>query len=156
MPTLLATSELVAIAWLGSIPDLSTQMVATQLPADESTWETTGFITVNVVGGSPDIYLPVKNPVLQVDCYANKRSSNKPPWWRANVLAETVRYATLQRTGINRLLTISAGGATYPKAVVQTAYLVTEPRRVYHDPGDYAIYTFDLAMGWQTVADVIP
>jgi hypothetical protein len=149
------TSELVAVAWIGSIPGLSTQMVATQLPADDTSWAATGFVTVTVVGGSPNIYLPVKCPVFQVDCYAVKPGSNKPPYWRANVLAETIRYATLQRTGFNRLLSLTAGNASYPSATVQTAYLTTEPRRHYGDIGDYAGYTFDLALEWITAGDVI-
>lgn len=151
----LATNELVAISWLGSIDGLSTQMAATQLPADDTSWSATGFITIALVGGSPNIYLPVKCPVFQVDCYAVKPGSNKPRWAAANVLAETIRYATLQRTGFNRLLSLSAGNVSYPAATVQTAYLTTEPRRKYSDVGDYAIYGFDLAMEWITSGDVI-
>jgi hypothetical protein len=152
----LVTSELAGIAWIGSIPGLSTQMVATTLPADDTTWAPTGFITLAVVGGSPDINLPVKRPVFQVDCWAVKPGSNKPPWWRANVIAETIRNATLRRTGINRLLAITAGGVPYPGATVLTAYLLTEPRRLYSDAADYARYAFDLAMAWTTVRDQIP
>jgi hypothetical protein len=152
----LATSELVAISWIGSISGLSTQIVATQLPADDTSWSGTGFVTVAVIGGSPNVYLPVKKPVFQVDCYAVKPGSNKPPWWRANVLAETIRYATLQRTGFNRLLSLTAGNASYPSARVQNAYLLTEPRRRFGDLGDYAVYGFDLALEWITAADVIP
>ena len=152
----LATNELVAVAWLGSIPGLSTQMVSTQLPADDTAWAATGFITVAVVGGSPNIYLPVKKPVFQVDCYAVKPGSNKPPFWKANVLAETVRYGTLPRVGFNRPLSLSAGGVSYPPARVQTAYVVTEPRRRYSDAADYAVYSFDLALEWLTIGDVIP
>lgn len=157
MPTtLLTTNELAAMAWIGGVSGLSQQMVATQLPADSSTWADTGFITVAVVGGSPNIYLPVKAPVLQVDCYAVKPGSNKPLWWKSNALAETIRYATLQRTGINRVLAITSGGHTYPSAVVQTAYLTTEPQRRYGDAGGYASYQFDMALEWTTVGDVIP
>ena len=151
----LATNELVGIAWLGSIPGLSTQMVATQLPADDTSWSATGFITIALVGGSPNIYLPVKQPVFQVDCYAVKPGSNKPLWAKANVLAETIRYATLQRTGFNRLLTLTAGNVSYPPARVQTAYLATEPRRRFGDIGDYALYGFDLAVEWITAGDQI-
>lgn len=153
--TLLTTSELAAIAWIGSIQGFSTQMVATQLPADNTTWAATGFVTVAVVGGSPDIYLPVKKPVLQVDCYAVKPGSNKPPWWKANVLAERIRYATLARTGFNRLLTPSANGVAYPSANVRAAYLVTEPRRVFGDLSDYAIYSMDLLLEWATHGDTL-
>ncbi len=154
--TLLPTSELVAVAFIGTITGLSPQMVATTLPSDDVVWAKTGFITVAVVGGSPNIYLPVKAPVFQVDCWAVKPGSNRPPWWMANNLAETIRYATLQRTGINRVLTITANGVAYPSAVVQSPYLVTEPRRVYSDAAEYACYSFDLAAEWTTVGELIP
>lgn len=153
--TLLPTSELVAVSWLGSVQGLTPQQVATTLPSDDTTWAKAGFVTVAVVGGSPNIYLPIKSPVFQVDCWAVKPGSGRPPWWQANNLAELIRYATLQRTGINRLLTISANGVTYPPAVVQTAYLLTEPRRSYADAADYALYTADLAIEWTTVNDRI-
>jgi hypothetical protein len=158
----LATSELVAQFWIGTIPGLSTQMVATQLPDAEdkrgnpAPWVATGFITVHVVGGSPNIYLPVKNPVMQLDFYATRPGSDKPPWGVANVLAETVRYATLQRTGFNRVLNLMAGNTTYPPAVVKSAYFMTEPRRAYGDVGDYGHYQVDMAMTWVTPSDRIP
>jgi hypothetical protein len=163
---LLATSELVGISWIGSIPAIAslagTQMVATQLPADvnpdgtEAAWLQTGFITVKVVGGSPDIYLPVKKPVFEIACWAAKPGSNKPPWWQANVIAETIRYATLQRTGFNRVLTLGANGVAYPGAVVTSAYFATEFRRLYSDSADYALYQADLAVTWQTIGDTLP
>lgn len=159
---LLATSELVAITWIGSVPHLSTQMVATQLPADVNpdgtvaSWVQTGFVTVSVVGGSPNIYLPVKKPVIQVDCWATRPGSNKPPWGQANVLAETIRYATLQRTGFNRPLTLAVNGVSYPGAVVTSAYFATEFRRIYDDQADYARYQADMQISWQTIGDTIP
>lgn len=159
---LLPTSELVAVAWIGSVPNLSPQMVATQLPSDVNSdgtvaaWVRTGFVTVSVVGGSPDIYLPVKQPVIQVDTWATKPGSNKPPWWMANVLAETIRYATWQRIGWNRPLTLTAGGVSYPGAVVTSAYFATEFRRLYDDQADYARYQADLAMSWVTIGDKLP
>lgn len=162
---LLATSELVAIAWIGSIPALAalggTQLVATTLPADvtpggkPAPWVKTGFVTVSVVGGSPDIYLPVKKPVIQVDTWATDPGSNKPPWWMANVLAETIRYATLQRAGINRSLSLGANRVSYPGAVVTSAYFLTEFRRMYSDAADYAQYSADLQLCWQTIGDRI-
>ena len=152
---LLPTSELVAKFWLGSIPGLTPAMVASQLPANAAGWAQTGFITVAVVGGSPDIDAPVKNPILQLDFYAVQLGSQKAPWSAANVLAETVRNATLQRVGQKRPLRITAGPLTYPPAVVQSAYLLTEPRRKWGDPGDYAVYTADMAMTWNTTGDHI-
>lgn len=163
---LLATSELVCCAWIGSIPAIAanggTQMVETTLPADVNpdgsvaAWVQTGFITVSVVGGSPDIYNPVKKPVMQVDCWATRPGSNKPPWWQANVLMETIRYATLQRTGLNRTLSLSVNGVTYPSAVVDSAVFLTEPRRDYSDAADYARYLADVQFTWRTIGDQIP
>jgi hypothetical protein len=159
---LLATSELVVAAWIASIPGLSPQMVATTLPPDvtpegkPAPWIQTGFVTISVVGGSPDPYLPVKKPVLQVDAWAAVPGSNKPPWGMANVLIETIRYATLQRTGFNRLLTLTANGFAYPSAVVDSAYFLTEPRRDYADAADYAHYLCDMQVVWRTPGDVLP
>lgn len=163
---LLATSELVAVAWLGSIPAIETiggtQVVATTLPPDAgpdgkaAAWTKTGFITVTVVGGSPDVYVPEKKPVLQVDCWATRPGSSRPPWDQANALMETIRYATLQRTGFNRVLALSARGMAYPSAVVDSAYFLTEPHRDYSDAADYARYLVDLQLIWRTVGDEIP
>lgn len=159
---LAANDELVAVAWLGSITGLSTQMVATQLPADvnsdgtAASWVQTGFITVSVVGGTPSAYLPEESPVMQVDCWATVPGSNKPPWWKAAALTRVIRRATLDRYNIPRLLTITANGIAYPSAVVKTAYLATSFRRVYDDAGDYARYQGDLALTWVTVGEQIP
>jgi hypothetical protein len=143
------------VAWIGSLPGLSTQMVATQLPDDTSKWASTGFIVVTTVGGIQDAYLPVNLPVMQVDCYAVNPGSNKPPWFKANNLASLVQRGCWDRYHINRLLTITAGGVTYPQATVLTAYLTTPPRRLYEDPGDFARYQFDLALTWITSGDTL-
>jgi len=153
---LLVNTELVAVAWLGSLPGLSTQMVATQLPDDVTKWAKTGFVVVTVVGGIIDAYMPVSLPVLQVDCYAVVPGSNKPPWFMANNLAMIIQRGCWERRSINRLLTITARGITYPSATVLTAYLTTPPRRLYEDPGDLARYQFDLALTWITSGDQFP
>jgi hypothetical protein len=155
------TSELVITSWLGTAAGLSPAMVATTLPADvgpdnsPAAWVRTGFITVAVVGGSPDYQLPVKKPVMQIDTWATRPGSNKPPWFMANALAETIRYATVDRRNISRVLTINANGVTYPPAVVQSCYVLTEPRRMYDDAADYARFSFDVAFTWLTVNDRI-
>ena len=152
------TDELVAVAWIGSIPGISPQMVATQLPEDANAdgtpaeWVTArrGFITVTVVGGSPAPSLPLSRPVFQVDCWAVVPGSNKPPWGVANRLAEAVKQATWDRHTFSRSLTITVNRVQYPPAVVLAARLVTQPRRVWSDEGDYARYQADLALDWIT------
>lgn len=157
---LLPNDELVATAWIASIPGLTTAMVGTQLPPDVNadgsvaSWIATGYITVAVVGGTPDALLPVSRPILQVDCWATVPGSNKPPWWKAAALASAIRYATWDRLRIPRPLVAAVGGVEYPLAVVQGAYLATAFRRIYDDQGDYARYQGDLALAWIAPTDV--
>lgn len=145
--TLVPTNELVAQEWVRSIPGL-TAFVDSQLPSDESVWTTNGAVIVNIVGGAPNIYLKVRNPVIQVDCWQNNPNSDKLPWNLAVALAEQVRTALEDDETLNRLLTISVNGVNYQSAWAQTAYVMTEPRRVYSDAGDYAGCSFDCAISW--------
>lgn len=152
--------ELVAIAWLSTIPGLSKEIVATTLPppvlkgkAGPAPWVQTGFVTVSVVGGSPDVYNPINRPVLQVDCWATKPGSGKPPWWLAAGLASAIRRACWERLNVSRPLALSAGPEIYPSAIVRVATLVTAFRRLYADQADYARYQADLQLDWIKVPD---
>jgi hypothetical protein len=152
-------SELVAVAFIGSMEYLSPAMVAMTLPSDVNAdgsvaaWVSTGFITVAIVGGTSDPLLPVKRPVAQIDVYGTVPGSNKPPWGQAAALAEAVRYGCWDRIRTPRPLTITAGGVAYPSAVVQAAYFTREPQRMYEDAADYAHLSFDMAFQWLTVND---
>jgi hypothetical protein len=134
-------------------------MVGTQLPPDVNAdgtvaaWVSTGYVTVAVVGGTPDDLLPVNRAVVQVDCWATKPGSNKPPWLMAGSIAAAIRRATWDRYRIPRPLSITVNGVTYPTAVVRSAYLATSFRRLYDDAGDYARYQADLALDWVTAND---
>lgn len=153
------SDEYVAAAWIGSIPGLTPAMVGTQLPPDVNadgtvaSWVSTGFVTVAVAGGNPDPLLPVNRAVMQVDCWATRPGSNKPPWPDAAVIAAAIRRATWDRYHIARPLSLSVNGVAYPTTVVQSAYLATGFRRLYDDAGDYARYQADLALTWVTVND---
>lgn len=158
------SDELVGVAWIASLDAIAgiggQQAVATRLPPDAlksgkpAPWTATGFITVSVVGGSPHTYLPVSNPVLQVDCYAVKPGSTRPPWWQADALASVIRYACWDRTaGARRPLPVVVNGVTYPSASVSSARLLTAFRRMYSDAAGYAHYSADLQMSWSTVND---
>jgi hypothetical protein len=156
---LLPSDELVASAWLAAVPGLSSAMVGTQLPPDVNAdgsvaaWITTGFVTVAVVGGTPDALLPMQRPVMQVECWATVPGSNLPPWWKAAAIAQAILRATWDRYRISRPLTITAGGVVYPTAVVQSAYMATSFRRLYADQADYACFQGDLALTWVTAND---
>jgi hypothetical protein len=154
-----ANDELVAVAWLATVPGLSAAMVGTQLPPDVNAdgtpapWLGTGFVTVSVVGGNPDDLLPINQPVIQVDCWATVPGSNKPPWWKAYALASAIKRATWNRYQIPRPLLTKAANVAYPTAVVQSAYITTAFRRVYGDDSDYARLQGDLALTWITAND---
>lgn len=138
-----ANTELVAIAWLGTVTGLTSGMVAATLPTDNTSWAASGFVTVRTVGGTPGLYVPLRSPVVNVDFWAVKPGS-RPPWYQANALAELVD-AGARASNAQRAVTLPTG---YPTARVLSAYLLAEPRRAYGDQGDYARYTADLALHW--------
>ncbi len=114
-----------------------------------------GFVTVTTVGGGEDELLPAKRPVMQVDCWSTRPGSNKPPWERANRLAEHISAATRDRHRVPRPLAISSRGVVYPSASVQRAALMTRPGRIWDDAGDMARYQFDLQLQWITLAEML-
>ena len=166
MPPLLQrrpTAELVAVSWIATIPGIGPDIVATQVPPDANkdgtpaAWVARGqgFVQVIAIGGNPDPLLPVHRTVFQVDTWAAKPGSNKPPWEIANVLAETIVFATWDRVTLSRRLDIRVKGEPYPPAVVQGARVLTDPRRTWGDTGAYAHYSMDLQLQWMSLRDVL-
>lgn len=143
-PALFPTTDLVASAWIASIPGMDSDMVGATLPKDVTKWAD-GFVQVMVVGGSPNLYLPVAQPVVSVDCWAVKPGSDKAPWGRANYLAELIRSATYDPATVQRTLDLPGN---YPAARCLTVYPTSEPRRVYSDEAGYARFNMDLAFSW--------
>jgi hypothetical protein len=144
-----ATNDLVAVAWLRTMPGLVADVVATQLPKEETKWAANGAVIVPLhVGGTPHSTMALRRPVVQVETWATVPNSDRLPWSIANQLAEQIRIGCLDRTVFSRLLPITAGTQTYPMARVLSARMLTEPRRTWSDQGDYAGYTFDLAFQW--------
>lgn len=149
-PTLRANSELVTEAWIRSIPGWQAG-VAAQLPQDTSSWVTNGFVTVQVVGGTPHPYGGIRRPVMGIDAWATQsatpsRTASKPPWNKAAHLAEWILAETLENERLGRLLTLQP--ATYPKAFLLTAVAITEPRKVYGEGDGIARFTFNLELAW--------
>lgn len=143
--TLAPTTDLVAVAWLASVPGLSSGMVATKLPADNSNWAAAGFVQIIAVGGTPELYVPVAAPVVGVSCWAVNPNSSKPPWGKANHLAELIRLATYDHQNVPRALSLPAN---FGHARVTAAYFVSEPKRIPGDPANYARFDVDLALRW--------
>jgi len=156
MPPLHATNDLVAVAWISSIPGLTADGVSTQLPPDDTTWAKNGWIVIPAtVGGSPHSVMPLRRPVCQVECWAVTPGSGIPPWGKAADLAEQVRMATYDRHNFGRGLAVSLNGVAYPAARALSAKILTEPHRVYGDQADYAGVSFDIAFQWVQTGEIV-
>lgn len=145
-----ANNELVAQAWLAQLPGLNSGMIGTQVPEkaeQNAALVTSGFVAVSVVGGSPNEYVPERQPVLAIKTFAfsSPTQSRKPPFNIANNLAEIVANSVYKVASFNQLLAL---GANYPTVHVQDAKLITEPRRVYGDKAYWATYLTEVQMFW--------
>ncbi len=141
-------SELVAKAWILSIPGMLAS-AGTTLPGQVDSWAANGFYQLSVAGGRRHRDVPQTGVLIQVDCFAANTSSGKPPWGRANQMAETVIANTYNGVDTvdrsRRLVTLPA--AYYP-AIVQTVEAVTEPRRMLGDESRIAHFSFDALITW--------
>lgn len=142
------TSDLVVVTWLKGLADLGNR-VATELPTtDASSWAASGFTQVTTVGGAPSLDYPLANPVVSLDFWAYAPDSGRPPWNKANQVAEIVRRAMLDHTAVQRALTLPAA---YNNARVITCYPTIEPRRVRSDDAQFARFTMDAVFSWVEV-----
>jgi hypothetical protein len=145
-PALRANNELVATAWLKTVVG---DRVAFTLPKDITSWQDAGFCTITTVGGDANMYVPLRAPVIGVDCWAVNPNSQKPPWNKASMLAEAIRAACYDHPAIPQVLTMPPG---YPAVQMKSAYLAGEPRPVPDDPSSYARYSIPgLALAWVEV-----
>jgi hypothetical protein len=146
-----ATPELVATAWLKTVVG---DIVATTLPKPATdgtlTWTDTGFVTLVTAGGTPNIYVPLRDPVMGVSCWAVNPDSQKPPWGRAANLAETIVAATLDHPNVPKPVLALPG--SYPAVQVKSAYVTGDPRRIPDDASSYARYDIPgLVVAWTEV-----
>jgi hypothetical protein len=150
MATILrANTELVAVAFLASLPGVPTGAVATTLPADGSSWAAEGFVQVTTIGGSSSAYVPLRVPAVQVDVWANTPTSQKPPWGKANNLAEAISAGVYSLDATHVELTLPGD---YPGAMVHAAFFASEWRRVPDDAANYARFTADMIISWTEIA----
>ena len=142
-----ATPELVATAWLKTVVG---DRVATTLPKDNASWAASGFCTLVLAGGTPNMYVPLRDPAMGVECWAFNADSQKPPWNKAAALAEAVLAACQDHEAIAQTVALPAG---YPAAQVKSAYVTGEPRRIPDDPSSYARYSIPgLVIAWTEVS----
>jgi hypothetical protein len=136
------------VAWIKGIPGVPPS-VATSVPEDNSSWAASGFVQVTPIGGGGDMYTPLNNPMVQVDCYAVALSSGKPPWGRANVLAQRIVNHTREHRLVPRVVTLGYG---YGQARVLSVYPASgsgEPRRMAEvGETSRARYMVELACHW--------
>lgn len=143
-----ANASVVARAWLEQLADVPRDgsgraQVAMTLPALEK-WVDTGFITVGpIFPGTPERYVPLQHPIVQVDCWAAWKNSKKPNY-QANELAEVVREAA------ESLMWAAAPVLEMPSDV-RPVWLSTIDviRGVTWVPDpNYTHYSLDLHIGW--------
>lgn len=145
-----ANTDLVAGLWLSSLPGLNPGMTGAQVPEkveENASLVTSGFATWLVVGGTPDMYVPERKPVLQIKTYGfpGASASRRPQWALANSIAENIVKACENTSNFNAKLTLPNG---YPPARVQQAHALSEPRRLWGDRAYWAVYQFDLQIYW--------
>jgi hypothetical protein len=151
--SLLPNDELVARAWLLAAVDGLTGKVATTLP--DLPWTDNEFVQIMQVGGTPDPENPQMRPVISVNCFAMKAGSTRPPWGQANQLAMRILMATYSKrrqTSGAVELDLPDG---YGRAIVQSAQVVSQPRRLPSDPSQYAVYNLDIQLWWIPASEVI-
>jgi hypothetical protein len=163
------TSELVVAAWIAAITPIPAGMIATQPPAATS-WTAfvppgatpaytniVQFVAARVIGGTPQLNVPVRKPVAEIKCYATNVNSDKPPWFAANQTAELITYACYNRMlyEFSRGLTVGTNNTNYNPANVLSAVVHTEPRRLYGDIRNYAVYQRDIGFTWREVGLLI-
>jgi len=139
-----ANSELVAVGFLKNILDQAGGIGA-RLPGDTASWARTGFVQISVVGGSPNVYAPLRRPVIDVRAKWIAPASKQPPWYAANDLAERIIagcYGAYQQP----VEAILPDG--FERAYVQCAYPLTEARRIGGDDSNIATFQFDLQLNW--------
>ena len=122
-----ATTELVAVAWLkGLVGDIVATTVPRPAKDGSVSWADTGFVSVHAMSGRANMYIPVREPSILIDCWWASPESVKPKWHRANGLAESIVAGCYDHANNPRLLTLPTG---YPNARVLSAYCIQEPRR---------------------------
>lgn len=150
MVTKRANSSIVIPEWINTIDELRSDICATQLPSDNSTWGASGFVVVSFRGPA-DFDLPVGRPLVEIEVYAGLKGASRPLWGTANNIYQAIVAAHRDTDAIQRELTLSVRGKSYGKARVMSCYPVEEERK---SPtlmnGDYACIYAAWRFHWTT------
>lgn len=137
------SAQQVCVGWLTSLALGAPAAVG--LSGDPAVWLATGFITASgPVGGEPGIHLPVRRPVMQIDCWSHRPNSGD----QLTPLCDRLAEAIIERTfGDTKLRPVPLPPGYRPVAVLQV-WALSEPRRVGNDDAGLARTMFDLQMVW--------
>jgi hypothetical protein len=142
----------VAAAWANGVAGIAPPKDPTTLPRDKTLWAAAGFVQVGpVVGGAPDIHVEQRHTIVEIGTWAVNLNSVKPPWGKANTLAELVIRGCYDPRGGGRDVSglLPAG---FDGARVQTVYPTSEPREFSPTENTAALYKFELAINWTALA----
>ena len=146
--------EVVAIAWIETIPGLALDGVSTELPEDIDINPRLGYVQVTQVGGGMGSDFPIHTAVVQCDCYVVNPDNDRVHYLTTRRLAEKIRDACYHRLSVQRALHPHAIGPDsmnieYPLAKVFSAYAPTYPHRIASPPDDqYAGHSVDITITW--------
>jgi hypothetical protein len=141
------TNELATMSWLRTLPGISHEMVGTKR-LDPELMPSEGFLTVRTVGGSSNIYIPQRSPVMQITAFAFDINGDRrdPPWAAAvNLLEEIREYCMYEQFNFKGVIPTENG---YDDVCVQSANPLTEPAKVPGDDARMAEYTMDVQINW--------
>lgn len=142
-PLTLPGHQAIALAWLGTLG--LTAQTGSELPADPTSWAEHGYVTAGpVIGGTPGKHVGMRNPVVQIDCWANSLGSEHAPWGKATDLTEQILAGCYLLT-LTYQLTLPTG---FAPILLRSVYPLTEPREIRGDNADFARLNFDLALHW--------
>lgn len=117
----------------------------TARPVDVTTWSSTGFLVVSVVGsaGTRDLS-EQRKPIVSVDSWGVSPNSSKPPKNQTAGNLETLRrkLEAFQPVTVNP-------GTGYALALVTDAWIETQEPREAPDPdASYAHYVQEIGLAW--------
>lgn len=147
-PLHLPTTRLVADAWLQlAAPGVRADE---DLPALDEALRTNGFMRTSTVGGGPNQIVPMREPVVGVECWfapPATSTSTKSHWRRAEQLAEQLVDATYDTDLMGVVVDLTQIGS-YRSARVHTVTVVGGPTKDEDDESDWARYDVDLLFLW--------
>lgn len=145
------TSGIVVRAWARSVLP-PTVGVDRALPAEATEdMRSVGFVVGRTIGGGPDRWVPIREPVAGFECWVAPPANNNAivQWNAAERLANWLIAAAYAHPVTGVVLDLAAlGFGAYRPARVLTILPVSEPREAPDDPSNYARFDIDMQINW--------